>query len=64
MNQFIYVFREEDRDRLISSQKFKLLRDDDAQHVYIFLSEGNIQFDLSDTDYVLSNTLYYSFPGS
>lgn len=58
MANFIYVFNEEARDKLLDMQ-FKMLKSDKNNHIYIFVNDGKGNFSIDDISYVLSNTLTF-----
>lgn len=58
MRDFIYVCTEEDRDILLK-HGFTLLRSDPSGSIYIFLKDGLETFDISDVDYVETDTLLF-----
>lgn len=58
---FIKVFSEEDRDKLISSG-YKLMKSDDKKHVYVFINDELLSRDFtigSDTEFIMTNTLTF-----
>lgn len=58
MEKFIYVFNTEARDKLLS-YGFNMLKSDDKNSVYIFANQASMVFALSDTSYILSDTLTF-----
>ncbi len=55
--QFIYVFSEDDKDKLIKSGHH-LLVNDENNSIYVFASDSSIYFTLNGVkDYMKSNTL-------
>ena len=54
--KFIYVFSEEDRDRLLRAG-LQLIREDQKNRVYQFLIDGSATFSLENTQYMLTNRL-------
>lgn len=61
MDRFIYVFKREDRDALLS-RGFELLSDGEDNETYVFANSDEIQFSDLDMSVITSNTLYFS-PG-
>lgn len=58
MNGFIYVFSDEGRDVLLS-QRYELLKSDNAKHIYVFVNKGNQNFACDGVPYALSDTLTF-----
>ena len=58
MEKFIYVVGEDARDRLIG-MGYYLLREDDAQHIYVFLNQGHQNFSCTDIQFAMSDTLTF-----
>lgn len=58
MGLLIYVFKEEDKERLISLG-YKMLREDNIKHIYIFASKEDRRSDLEGIEFVYSNTLSF-----
>lgn len=58
MTNFIYVFDENAKNKLLDMQ-FKMLKADDKNNIYIFVNEGRKNFAIDDISYVMSNTLTF-----
>ena len=58
MSKFIYVFSEEDRDRLIS-QGYALIKSDVRQGTYVFENKDTMIFDLHSVKFVYSDTITF-----
>ena len=58
MQEFIYVFCEEDRDSLIDSG-YALLKQDDANNIFIFLNREEQRFAKLKLPHMLSDTLTF-----
>lgn len=58
MTNFIYVFDENAKNKLLDMQ-FKMLKADAKNNVYIFVNEGQKNFAIDDISYVMSNTLTF-----
>lgn len=58
MGKFIYVFNEKSRDELIAAG-FRLLKCDNKNEVYVFASQQEMAFELSDISFVCSDTLTF-----
>lgn len=58
MNGFIYVFSDEGRDVLLS-QRYELLKSDNAKHIYVFVNKGDQNFACDGVPYALSDTLTF-----
>lgn len=56
--KFIYVFKKEDRDRLLSDG-YVLLKEDDSNSMYVFEAGDKLVFELTDMDFVYSDTLTF-----
>ena len=56
--KFIYVFKKEDRDRLLSDG-YVLLKEDDSNSIYVFEIGDKLVFELTDMDFVYSDTLTF-----
>lgn len=56
--KFIYVFSDEDRDKLIAAG-FRMMRHDDKQHIYTFENREDLHFALKNMAYMPSNTLTF-----
>jgi len=55
---FIYVFSEDARERLLQMQ-YQLLKRDERNHVYVFVNKTNQNFECDGVDFILSNTLTF-----
>ena len=58
MEKFIYVVGKDARDCLIN-MGYQLLKEDDAQRVYVFLNQGNQKFSCTDIQFAMSDTLTF-----
>lgn len=58
MSNFIYVFNDSERDKLLAL-KYKIVKCDEENHVYVFLNKERLDFTNDDIKYVLSNTLTF-----
>lgn len=58
MSSFIYVFCEKDRDTLVGL-KYKMIKSDDANHIFIFLNDDNKNFSYDNMKYVLTDILTF-----
>lgn len=58
MGNFIYVFDEDSRDRLMS-KGYELLSQNDGTHTFVFLNTVNLNFEDENIQYVLSDTLTF-----
>ena len=58
MNKFIYVFAEEDRDKLMSLG-YILIKADCRQDIYVFENKQTMTFDLNEMKFVYSNTITF-----
>lgn len=58
MPVFIYVFSEQERDKLLA-MKFEIIKCDRERHVYVFLNSERLDFTDTDIKYVLSDTLTF-----
>ncbi len=58
MSNFIYVFSEMGRDKLLSLQ-YKILKCDENKSVYIFLNKEHQDFSCNDFKFALSDTLTF-----
>lgn len=56
MEQFIYVFSEEDRDKLLE-RYYALLKSDDERKVYVFMNRPEMLFTLESISFILSDEL-------
>lgn len=54
---FVYVFSDEDKDKLLS-RGYQLLKSDEKEHVYIFENSGE-KFDEDGIEFAFSNTLTF-----
>ena len=56
---FIYVFKEADRDKLLSL-RYELVKNDENSHIYIFLNnKTDIDFSCKDINFALSDILTF-----
>lgn len=58
MEQFLYVFEEEARDKLLA-EGFVLLKSDNKSDVYIFANKTDMNFELVDITFVRSDVLTF-----
>lgn len=58
MSNFIYVFCEKDRDTLVDL-KYKMIKSDDVNHIFIFLNENEKNFSYGNMKYVLTDILTF-----
>jgi len=58
MGSFIYVFDTTDRD-ILCAKGFCLLKSDEANNVFIFVNEPELEFALGDISYVSSDVLTF-----
>ncbi len=58
MGSFIYVFNTDDRD-VLCAKGFHVLKSDEANNVFIFVNEPEIEFALGDISYVASDVLTF-----
>lgn len=60
-NKFIYVFSKDARDKMLH-KGFNLLKNDELGLIFVFDSESNSKYSISDLDdvsYILSDTLTF-----
>ena len=58
MCKFIYVFKKDIRDELLSCG-YTLIKSDDLKNIYVFENTNNICFSLNKSDYVYSDTMTF-----
>ena len=58
MLNFIYVFSEKDKTKLLE-RGFSLLKSSAEKHIYIFANEQRTELVFDDVDYILSDTLTF-----
>ena len=58
MANFIYVFGEQERDKLLA-MKYEMIKCDKDKHMYIFLNKQRFDFAVGDIKYALSDTLTF-----
>lgn len=58
MANFIYVFSEEGRDKLLSLQ-YEMLKCDDSKRIYVFLNKERQDFSCEGLKFALSDTLTF-----
>lgn len=56
--KFIYVFDKDVKERLIKLG-YSLLKDDIAKSVFVFEANDSLNFELSDKEFVYSDTLSF-----
>lgn len=58
MPNFIYVFGEQEKDRLLAL-KYQMVKCDKNKHIYVFLNKEQIDFAVGDIKYALSDMLTF-----
>lgn len=58
MSNFLYVFSEKERDKLLALH-FNLLKSDESKHMYVFENRSELHFNLGTVDAVPSDTLTF-----
>lgn len=58
MNQFICVFCEDAKKKLLDMQ-YVLLKQDDYNSVYVFVHDGRLNFEQANISYILTDTLTF-----
>lgn len=58
ITNFIYVFDEDARDKLLD-MNYKLLKRDEKNHIYVFVNEDHEVFALDDISHILSDTITF-----
>lgn len=58
ITNFIYVFDEEARDKLLD-MNYKLLKRDEKNHIYVFVNENREVFALDGISHILSDTITF-----
>lgn len=58
MPKFIYVFSEQEKDKLLA-MKYEMIKRDKEKHIYVFLNKERLDFALGDIKYALSDTLTF-----
>lgn len=58
MKKFIYVFSNEDKEKL-SNYGYLLLKEDKENGIFVFVNEKNLEFALCNDAFVLSDTLTF-----
>lgn len=58
ITNFIYVFDEDARDKLLD-MNYKLLKRDEKNHIYVFVNEDHEAFALDDISHILSDTITF-----
>ena len=58
ITNFIYVFDEEARDKLLD-MNYKLLKRDEKNHIYVFVNERREVFALDGISHILSDTITF-----
>lgn len=58
MSQFICVFCEEAKQKLLDMQ-YTLLKQDDYNSVYVFVYDGRMNFEQANISYILTDTLTF-----
>lgn len=56
--RFIYVFSQEEKDRLLQ-YGFQLIKSDDEQNIFIFANNKHLDFSAEHIDVFYSNTLTF-----
>lgn len=58
MENFIYVFTKNDRDKLLSLE-FTMLKSDEDTDTYVFINDEQQKISITDVKFALSNTLTF-----
>lgn len=58
MGKFLYVFTQQDRDKLLH-RNYALLKSDEIKKLYVFENIDELHFDLTDIDAVQSDILTF-----
>lgn len=58
ITNFIYVFDEDARDKLLD-MNYKLLKRDEKNHIYVFVNEDREVFTLDGISHILSDTITF-----
>lgn len=58
ITNFIYVFDEDARDKLLD-MNYKLLKRDEKNHIYVFVNEDREVFALDGISHILSDTITF-----
>lgn len=58
ITNFIYVFDEGAKDKLLDMD-YKLLKRDEKNHIYVFINESREVFALDGVSYILSDTITF-----
>ena len=58
MPNFIYVFGEQEKDKLLA-MKYEMIKCDKEKHIYVFLNKERLDFAFGDIKYALSDTLTF-----
>ena len=58
MENFIYVFTKNDRDKLLSLG-FTMLKSDNDTDTYVFINDEQQKISITDVKFALSNTLTF-----
>lgn len=58
ITNFIYVFDEGAKDKLLDMD-YKLLKRDEKNHIYVFINESCEVFALDGVSYILSDTITF-----
>ena len=58
MEQFLYVFNKEARDRLLAAN-YTLLKSDEKNETYVFANQMDMTFAIADISFIRSNTLTF-----
>lgn len=59
MGKFIYVFTEDDKDKMLLAG-FSLIRADSKNKMFVFENKNTMNFSLANIKYVLSDMLTFS----
>lgn len=58
MPKFIYIFSEQDKNKLLAT-KYEMIKCDKDKHIYVFLNKERLDFASGDIKYALSDTLTF-----
>lgn len=58
MNQFICVFCEDAKQKLLDMQ-YVLLKHDELNNMYVFANDGRLNFEHANISYILTDTLTF-----
>lgn len=58
MPKFIYVFSEEEKDKMLESG-YEIVKSDKNAHIYVFLNAEHLNFAIGEIKYALSDVLTF-----